>query len=72
MQGIFWVFEIRLCRVLWFVCLVFDPSTLGGHNFLISKPFLTLFSASDAPRGGVQFLLEQKKQRSPPLGSGLP
>jgi len=29
------------------------PPTLGGHNFFISNMFLTIFSASDAPRGGV-------------------
>jgi hypothetical protein len=44
----------------------------GGHNFLISKPFLTMFSASDAPRRGVQLLFEQKKQWSPYPGSGMP
>jgi len=33
------------------------PLTLGGHNFLISNPFLTIFYALDAPRGGVQHFL---------------
>jgi len=31
-----------------------------------------IFSASDAPRGGVQHLLGHKKQKSPPLGSRPP
>jgi len=48
------------------------PPTLGAHNFLIFNPFFTIFSASDAPRGGVQHMLGHQKQRSPPLGSGLP
>jgi len=48
------------------------PPTLGAHNFLILNPFLIIFSASDAPRRGVQHFLGQQKQKSPPLGSGLP
>jgi hypothetical protein len=29
------------------------PSTLGGYNFLNSTPFSTIFSAPNAPIGGV-------------------
>jgi hypothetical protein len=32
------------------------PSTLGGHNFFNSTPFLTIFNALDVPIGGVQIL----------------
>ncbi len=32
--------------------------------------FLMIFSALDAPRGGVQHLLGHQKEKSPPLGSG--
>jgi hypothetical protein len=48
------------------------PPTLGGHNFLILKFFLTSFNALDALIGGVQHFLGHQKQKSPPLGSGLP
>jgi hypothetical protein len=34
------------------------PFTLKYHNFLISNLFLTIFSALDAPRGGLQVLFE--------------
>jgi hypothetical protein len=33
------------------------PPTLGGHNFFIYNMFLTIFSASNALKGGVQHLL---------------
>ncbi len=48
------------------------PPTLGGHNFLIFKFFLTSLNALDALIGGVQHFLGHQKQKSPPLGSGLP
>jgi hypothetical protein len=32
------------------------PFTLGGHNFLISHPFLTILDVLDAPREGLQVL----------------
>jgi hypothetical protein len=35
---------------------------LGGHNFLISNPFLKIVSVSHASRGGVQVLFGQHKQ----------
>jgi len=44
----------------------------GGHNFLISNPFLIIISVSDVPRGGVQGSFGQQKQQSPPLESSLP
>jgi len=41
----------------WFVFFEFMASfSLGGHNFLISNPLLTIVSVSDASRGGVQIL----------------
>jgi len=43
------------------------PFTLGGHNFLISNLFSTIFSVLDAPRGGLQVLFGHQKQQSPPL-----
>jgi hypothetical protein len=42
------------------------PFTLGACNFLISNPFLTLVTVSDAPRGGVQVLFGHQKQWSRP------
>jgi hypothetical protein len=69
-KDFFWVIENWLCSGQWFVFLVFDPLFFwgwGGHNFLIFHPFLTIFSASDAPIGGVQVLFRHQKQRSPPL-----
>jgi len=47
------------------------PSTLGGFNFLNSITFLTIFSVTNAPLGGVQFLFRHNKQRSPTLGFDL-
>jgi hypothetical protein len=60
------------CSIQWFFFGVFDPSILGGCNFLNPNPFLMIFSALDAPIGGVQVLFQHKKQRRPPLGSSLP
>ncbi len=51
---------------------VLDPFNLGGRNFLISNPFLIIVIVSDAPRGGVQVLFGDQKQKSSPLGSSLP
>jgi len=42
---------------------------LGGHNFL---NFISFFIMPNVPIGGVQVLFGDKKQRSPPLGFGLP
>ncbi len=54
-------------------CFEFStPPTLGGHNFLIFNMFLMIFSASNAPRGWIQYLLGHHKQKSSPLGSRLP
>jgi hypothetical protein len=36
--------------------LVLDPFYFEGRNFLISNPFLTIVSVSDASRGEVQIL----------------
>jgi hypothetical protein len=35
---------------------------LGGHNFLISNPFLTIVSVPDVQREGVQILFGHQKQ----------
>jgi len=52
-----------LCNVQWFVFFQFlTPFTSGGHNFLISNPFLTIVSVSDVTRGGVQVLFGHHKQ----------
>jgi hypothetical protein len=48
------------------------PFTLGGHNFLVSNPFLTIVSVPDAPIGGVQVFFGHHKQLSYALGSSLP
>jgi hypothetical protein len=50
----------------------FTPSTVGGHNFLNSISFLTIFNALEPPIRGVQVLFKHHKQCSPPLGFGLP
>jgi len=47
-------------------------STLGGHNFLSSIPFVTIFNVPYAPIGGVQVLFGHQKQQSSPLGSCFP
>jgi len=45
---------------------VFNPFYFGGHNFLISNPFSTIISVSDALRGGgVQILLGHQKEGEP-------
>ncbi len=36
------------------------PSTLKGHNFFNSIPFLTIFSALDAPIGEFKYFLDAK------------
>jgi len=36
--------------------------TLGGHNFFNSIIFFTIFSALEAPIGGVQVLFGQQEQ----------
>jgi hypothetical protein len=48
--------KTSLCNVQWFVFLEFlTPFSLGGCNFLISNPFLTIAKVSDAPRVQVLF-----------------
>jgi hypothetical protein len=42
----------------------FTPFTLKDHNFLISNLFLTILSALDAPRGGLQVYFEHQKQKN--------
>jgi hypothetical protein len=49
-----------------------DPLTLGGCNVFNYNPFLTIFSAPNAPIEGVQVLFGHQKQQSPPLGISLP
>jgi hypothetical protein len=41
-----------------FFSKVLTPFTLKDHNFLISNLFSTILSALDAPRGGLQVLLD--------------
>jgi hypothetical protein len=48
------------------------PLLWRGCNFLKFNPFFTIFSAPDAPIGGVQVLFGHQKRRSPLLGSALP
>jgi hypothetical protein len=48
------------------------PPYFGVHNFFISNLLLMIFSALDAPRGGIQNLLGHQKQKSPCLGCRLP
>jgi hypothetical protein len=43
-----------ICNVWWFVFLVLDPSTLGGHNFLNFILFLMIFCAPHTQIGWVQ------------------
>ncbi len=38
------------------------PPTLGACNFLASSPFLPIFTAIDAPRGGLHLILGHHKQ----------
>ncbi len=53
-------------NVQWFVFLSSGPPLLwAGCKFLISNPFLTIVSVSDASREGVQVLLENKKTMEP-------
>jgi hypothetical protein len=46
-------------------CFEFLTPTLGGHNFFISNPFLTIFNTTDVPRGEVEHLLGQQKEKKP-------
>ncbi len=48
------------------------PLLWGGHNFLNSNSFLTIFNAPKVPIRGVQVLFKHHKQWSPPFESGLP
>jgi hypothetical protein len=66
-QEFFGCLGISIDNIRWFVYFKFlAPCTLRGCNFLISNPFSTIVSVSDAPRGGVQVLFEHQKQQSPP------
>jgi len=47
------------------------PFILGGHNFLISNLFSTIFSVLDAPRRGLEVLFWHQKQKSPSLAGIL-
>jgi hypothetical protein len=47
------------------------PSTLRGHNFFNSIPFLMIFSAPNVLIGGVQILFKHQENWSLPLGFGL-
>jgi hypothetical protein len=42
------------------------PLILGGRKFLASNPFFPIFSATDAPRGGLHLLLGHHQQWAPP------
>jgi hypothetical protein len=42
------------------------PFTLGGYNFLIFNPFLTILNVLDAPRRGLQFFLDTRTNRAFP------
>jgi hypothetical protein len=72
-EEFFGCLKTSLCSLQWFFLFEFwTPFSLGGYNFLISNPFLTIASVSDASREGVQVLFWHQKHTSPPLGSGLP
>ncbi len=61
------VWELNLqCSVVCLFC-VLDPSNLRGHNFVNCNMFLKIFSAPDAPIGGVQVLIGHQL-----FGSGMP
>ncbi len=45
------------------------PFTLGGHNFLIYNPYLTIVSVLYALRGGVQDWFGHQKNRAFPFNS---
>jgi hypothetical protein len=63
----------NLCSIWWFVFFeLLTPSTLKGHNFLNFITFLMIFSALDAPIGGVQIFFRHPKKWNPPLWSALP
>jgi len=54
-----------------FVFEFLTPSLWGGHNFLISNPFSTIFNVLDAPRRGLQVVFGLYKQQTPSLASIL-
>ncbi len=45
---------------------LYEPSILKGRNFLISSSYLSIFSVTDAPKGGFHLLFEHYKQCGPP------
>jgi hypothetical protein len=47
--------------------MFFTPSTLGGHNFLNSIPFLTILNALDPSIGTIQVLFRHQKNGALPL-----
>jgi hypothetical protein len=48
------------------------PFTLGAHNIFNFISFLTIFSALEAPIGGVQVLFENKNNGALPLDMACP
>jgi hypothetical protein len=63
-----WVFIISVICLFEFLTLF----TLVGHNFLISNPFSTIVSVSNAPGGGVQVLFGHKNNGALPLDLAFP
>jgi hypothetical protein len=45
---------------------LYEPSILKGCNFLVSNLYLSIFSVTNAPRGGFHLLFEHYKQLGPP------
>ncbi len=60
-----------LCNI-WYLFLNIWPFYFEGHNFLKFVPFLMIFSALDAPIGGVQVFLDAKNKWSLLVEFGLP
>ncbi len=56
--------ELALYHLVCFFVFV-TPSILGGRNFLNSNLLLMIFSALDAPIGGVQVLFGHQKTMEP-------
>ncbi len=52
-----WCLGIGFCNIWWLVFELLTPFTLGGHNFLNSIPFLTIFNA---PNVTIQVLLTRQ------------
>jgi hypothetical protein len=71
-KNFFCVCEPALVVVHGFFSMFLTPFTLEGYNFLSSHLFLTIFTVSNVPRGGVEVLFGHQKQCTPPLGLTLP